>query len=137
MKRFINFFDHVEDRVRSSLSKYPILYGIIGGITVVVFWRSVWVTTDEIVSFFPERLHFLNGPVTFLLSTAILLATGLFVSFFVTDRVLLSGIKHEEKNVLKVEKEMKQERQILTVLSQKIDKIEHTVEDIRDQQKSR
>ena len=88
-KKIVRFFDKLEDHVRVALSHYPIIYTIIGGFSIVLFWRGVWMTAD----YFP----FLNGPVSIIISVSILLVTGLFVSFFITDRIILTGIKQEKK----------------------------------------
>jgi hypothetical protein len=41
-----SFFDKFEDHIRTHLSRYPIVYTIIGGIAIVLFWRGVWHTAD-------------------------------------------------------------------------------------------
>lgn len=43
------FFDLLEDHVRGWFSHYPILYGIVGGFGVVLFWRGVWHSTDYLM----------------------------------------------------------------------------------------
>ena len=89
IKHIIKFFDKLEDKVRGGLSRNPIIYTLIGGIAIVLFWRGVWLTAD----LFP----FLTGPVSVVVSVSILLITGLFVSFFIGDQVIISGIKKEKK----------------------------------------
>ena len=54
-KKIFRFFDKLEDHVRIALSHYPIVYTIIGGFSIVLFWRGVWMTAD----YFP----FLTGPI--------------------------------------------------------------------------
>ena len=39
---------------------------------------------------------FMTGPVSLLLSVVILLITGLFVSFFIGDDIIIAGIKREK-----------------------------------------
>jgi hypothetical protein len=85
----LTFFDKLEDNVRGFLSKRPILYAIVASVGVVLVWRGVWHTADE----FP----FLNGPASFILGTAILLVTGIFVSAFVGNKIILTGLKGEKK----------------------------------------
>ena len=99
------YFDRLEDRVRARLSRRPIWYALIGGLAIVLFWRGVWMTAD----LFP----FLTGPVSILISVGILLATGLFVSFFVGDIIILSGIRKEKKLVEKTEAEIQKESRTL------------------------
>jgi hypothetical protein len=46
-----HYFDKLEDRIRGRLSRYPIFYSLIGGTAIVLFWRGVWITADEISYF--------------------------------------------------------------------------------------
>lgn len=122
--KILKFFDRLEDRVREFLSRYAIIYAIIGGVAIVLFWRGVWHTAD----LFP----FLTGPVSIVISTIIMLATGLFVSFFIGDRIVLSGLKREKKLVEKTEEEMKEEIEITTKILEKLNKIEKELEEIKN-----
>jgi hypothetical protein len=89
MKKILNFFDKLEDEIRAALSRRPIIYAFAGGIAIVLFWRGVWMVADTI--------PFLTGPVSILVSVTILLAMGLFVSFFIGDNIIISGLKNEKK----------------------------------------
>ena len=44
--RLYHFFDKLEDTVRERLSRIPIFYGIVGGVSIVLFWRGLWYTAD-------------------------------------------------------------------------------------------
>jgi hypothetical protein len=46
VKNIVHFFDKLEDYVRGILSKYPIPYAFVGGVSIVLFWRGVWHTAD-------------------------------------------------------------------------------------------
>ena len=100
IKNILKFFDKFEDHVRGHLSRYPVIYSLIGGFAIVLFWRSVW----EIANLLEW-----NPYVTLIISVCILLATGLFVSFFVGDTILISGIKKEKKLIEKTEEEVDEE----------------------------
>jgi hypothetical protein len=100
MKNLLKFFDKFEDHVRGHLSRYPVIYSLIGGFAIVLFWRSVWEITN---------LLEWNPYITLIISICILLATGLFVSFFVGDTILISGIKKEKKLIEKTEEEVDEE----------------------------
>ena len=76
MKTIFKFFDVLEDKIRFSLSKRPILYGLISGIGVVFFFRGVWLVADEFL--------FMTGPVTLITSVVILLLSGAFVEHFIS-----------------------------------------------------
>jgi hypothetical protein len=98
----VRFFDRLEDRVRGKLSHFPILYAFIGSIGVVLCWRGVWGIADLI--------PVLNNPyVSLLASLLVMLPTGLFVSFFIGDTILLSGLRREKKLVEKNDAELARE----------------------------
>jgi hypothetical protein len=128
--KVVRYFDKLEDRIRGRLSRYPILYTLIGGAGIVLFWRGVWVTADEIFLLLPTDLYWLNGPISILVSTFVLLLTGLFVSFFVADNILLSGMKQEKKLIEKTESEIKRETDLIHKLEEKIDSIQKDINDI-------
>jgi hypothetical protein len=58
--------------------------------------------------------------------------TGIFVSFFVTDRIILSGLKREKKLVEKTEEEVKEEEFRLELLNIKLDRIESQIKEIKE-----
>ena len=113
------FFDKLEDRIRLALSHRPILYAFVGGVGVVLFWRGVWHTAD----LFP----ILTGPVSILISILILLATGLFVSFFVWDDIIIAGLKEEKKISDKTEEEIKKEGLAIRNIGKDVDGIKETL----------
>lgn len=99
--KILHFFDKAEDKVRVALSHQPIFYAIVGGIGIVLFWKGVW----EMAEAFP----FLDGIGSVALGSVILLMTGLMVSFFIGDSIILSGLKGEKKIVEKTEMEIREE----------------------------
>ena len=130
IKNIIKFFDKIEDKTKSFLSRHPIIYAFIGGIGIVLFWRWVWHTAD----IFP----FLNGPVSIIISIIILLITGLFVSFFIGHSIILSGLKQEkkieEKEISEIETEMdilKKEKDLVNGIYSRLEKIEKTLIDVK------
>ncbi|MDO8564967.1 MAG: hypothetical protein Q7R88_03160 [bacterium] len=66
-----------------------------------------------------------------LLSIAVLLLTGLFVSFFIGDRIILSGLMHEKKIEEKTEKEVRQEGAILVEMYTKVEHMEKEIGEIK------
>ncbi|MEK7193259.1 MAG: hypothetical protein AAB652_00535 [Patescibacteria group bacterium] len=124
MHKIVKFFDKLEDKVRARLSRKPILYTLIGGFAIVLFWRGVWLTAD----LFP----FLTGPVSIVISVVTLLVTGLFVSFFIGDRTILSGLKGEKKLVEKTEEEVKAEAVTLRDVKDEIRHIDKELHELRD-----
>jgi hypothetical protein len=65
-----------------------------------------------------------------LLSSAIMLFTGLFVSFFIGDRIILSGLKNEKKVAEKTESEIKQEEAMILNLNNRLYSIEKHLEEL-------
>lgn len=125
MKKILRFFDKLEDDVRGWLSKHNFLYAFVGGVAIVIFWRGVWITADSI--------PFLTGPVSIFISVFVLLVTGLFVSFFVGNDIILSGLKHEKRLDEKVVDEVKTELDILIEIQNKIGNIEQELKTIRNE----
>lgn len=132
MKKVAKFFDKLEDKIRVALSHHPISYSFIGGIGVVLFWRGVWVTADDIFSFLPVEYQYWSGPISILVSVIILLMTGLFVSFFITDRIILSGLTHERKLAEKTEEEVRQERNLLLEAVHSIEGLSRELKEIKE-----
>ncbi len=128
-KRIVKFFDHLEDKVRARLSRHPILYTIIGGVAIVLFWKGVWETA--------ELFPFLYGPFAIIISVVILLMSGLFVSFFIGDRIILSGLKKEKKLVEKAESEIETEEDVLEEIQEDMTRIEKEVHELRRKTRKR
>ena len=124
--RFIKFFDKLEDEVRGKLSRAPIIYGII-----VMFWRGVWHTADMLEQSGGILGVVFGAPISTIISAIILLLTGLFVSFFIGDRIILSGLTHEKKVEEKTESEVRAEGALLLNMSDKLRHIEREIEAIK------
>jgi hypothetical protein len=138
LRSIYRYFDRLEDRVRGRLSHYPIVYALLGGVGVVLFWRGVWHTTDVITRLFllrgyrPTAFDLLDGPLSFVASCVLLLMTGLFVSSFLSGRILTSGLKHEERVSEKTEVKVIEEATELERVEAELEKIEHTIQDIKE-----
>jgi len=122
VKKIIYFFDKLEDKVRRRLSHAPFLYAFLGGVGVVLFWRGVWHTVDEFL--------FWSGPVSLIVGTIILLITGIFISAFVGNRLIISGIRGEKKIVEKTEEEILAEESEIQKLQKTLNKVEKKLEEI-------
>lgn len=133
-KTLIKFFDKLEDKVRIRLSHRAIFYALIGGIATVLFWRGIWHTADilEKSKDYDGILGILfSGPVSLIISTVILLLTGLFVSVFIGDKIIISGLKQEKKVFDKTESEVKEESDILLQIKSSLEQLRQEVSDIR------
>lgn len=134
-RNIVKFFDKLEDRTRAMLSRMPILYALVGGIGVVLFWRGVWHTTDFLTAYFlgEEKMSFANlmdGPLSFVLGTIILLLTGVYVSAFIGNRLIISGLNGEKKLAEKTEEEIKAEEDEIKKLRNSITRVESHIENI-------
>ena len=120
LKKVVVFFDKFEDKIRAQLSRMPILYALIGAVGIILIWKGVWETAESVPT--------LWGPGSILLGLIILLATGLLVSFFIGDSVILSGLKREKKLAEKSEKDLLAAEQTQT--AQILAKLDHLERDI-------
>src|SRR3989344_1515607 len=123
--KIVFFFDKLEDWIRAHLSRHPFLYTFIGGVGIVLFWRGVWHTAD----LFP----FLSGPVTLIIATIVLLLTGLFVSSFIGEKILISGKRKEEGAVERLtEEEHALEQDIVTHIDKELHEIKKEVDELKE-----
>lgn len=119
LKRIVNFFDKFEDRTRSRLSRKPIVYALVGAVGIILLWKGVWETAELVPA--------LHGPGSILLGAVILLASGLLVSFFIGDNIILSGYKREKKLAERTEHEVLKAGQTADLIMQKLDHLEGDV----------
>ena len=132
LKKIIQFFDKLEDKVRGKLSHAPILYAFVGGVGVVLFWRGVWHTADILQSKGGVLGFIFYEPINLLLVIAVLLATGLFVSYFIGDTILISGLRKEKKMHEKTEKEIQEEEATLNDIKKVVNELKNEVDEIKD-----
>ena len=133
INKVITFFDKFEDRVRGHLSKHPIVYTFIGAIAIVLFWRGVWHTADILQARGGILGWLFYEPVNLVIVVMILLATGLFVSYFIGDSILLSGIKGQKKMTDKTEKEIREEEIGILELRDTVKDMKIEVEDLKNE----
>jgi len=127
----ILFFDKLEDRIRAHLSRKPIFYTFIGGVAIVLFWRGVWHTADILQAKGGWLGWLFYEPRNLVITVIILLATGLFVSYFIGDTILISGLKQEKKINDRTEREVKAEEEKITELTQTISEMKQEVDEIK------
>ncbi len=133
------FFDHLEDDIRAWFSHRPILYGFMGGVGVVLFWRGVWHTTDWLSSILmdirtgnstTDMSTFPDGPLSLLIGSVLLLISGLFVSTFVGNQIIISGMRREKKLEEKTEEEVKGEVDRIFQIKKELSKISKRLDEI-------
>lgn len=126
IKKTMQMFDKLEDKVRGHLSRYPLVYALVGGVGIVLFWRGVWHTADEI--------PFLsNSWVSLLAGAGILLITGIFVSAFVGSRLIMTGLRGEKKMTEKTKEEIEVEETEIRDIQKTMRKVEEEISEIKDE----
>ncbi len=132
-KKLYHYFDKLEDRIRAYLSRSPILYAFIAGISIVLFWRGVW----RIGDFLEEQGGILgalfSGPGSVIMTVIVMLATGLFISFFVGDLIILSGLKHEKKVAEKTEADVAKEEEKLRLIEKTLNEVREEVHHLHEE----
>ncbi len=137
-KYIISFFDKLEDRTRAKLSHFPILYAFLGGIGVVLFWRGVWHTTDFLTALLIGETTvtvagIIDGPLSFFIGTTILLITGVYVSAFIGNRLIITGLSGDKKLAEKTEEEILTEEGQIRKIQKTLDKVEDQIIEIKDE----
>jgi len=114
IKDTIKFFDRLEDKIRARLARNPILYALIGSVGIVLIWRGIWMLADTFN---------ISGWISLVLGVLITVFTGLFVSFFIGDKIIISGIKEEKRIDEKTEEEIKKEGLVLEEIKENLREI--------------
>ena len=117
-KLFYKFFDKLEDKIRAKLTHYPLIYAFIGSIGIVSIWRGIWHISDD---------WGMSGFTSLLVGILITVSTGLFVSFFIGENIIISGINKEKRIDEKTEEEIKEEKTVLAEIEKDIKKIEEII----------
>jgi len=119
------FFDRLEIKIKEKLSHYPVLYALLGGIGIVLFWRGVWHTADDIN---------MSSIVSLVIGFFILILIGVFVAEFIGNKLIMTGLigekKLEEKEEGEIETEESQLKNLQNTLSRLEKKLEHIDEEI-------
>jgi hypothetical protein len=139
-KKILSFFDKLEDKTRARLSHQPMLYAFLGGVGIVLFWRGVWHTTDFLTAYVLGETHItlfsvLDGPLSFILGTLILLVTGVYVSAFIGNRLIITGLSGDKKLAEKTAEEILTEEDAVKKIQKTLDKVEDELEHIEKELK--
>lgn len=137
-KSIFSFFDKLEDKTRAKLSRMPILYAFLGGIGIVLFWRGVWHTTDFLTEYVLGEVdltlfNLIDGPLSFIFGTIILLITGVYVSAFIGNRLIITGLSGEKKLAEKTEDEIKSEEDMIKDMKRTLNKVENEIVKIQEE----
>jgi len=121
LKNFLKFFDRFEIKLRGKLSHYPILYALIGGVGIVLFWRGVWHTADDFG---------LSSLLSLVIGFIILVVIGVFVAEFIGNKLIISGLIGEKKLETKEEVEIETEETQLKNLQNTLNRVEKKLSDL-------
>ena len=113
----------LREKITIFLSHHPKLYALVVGIGIVLFWRGVWHTTDSIhgyLSFYQKNStigsffsSWWDGPLSLAVGVLILYFAGAFISSFIGNELILSGLRREKRLAQKTESEVKGEKQFI------------------------
>lgn len=135
-----SFFDKLEDHIRGTLSRHAFIYTFIGGTGLVLFWRGVWHVADALENLDGASRVLFSPMGSVILGSIILLATGLFVSVFVGDSIIMSGIRKDKKIIDKtideVESEKSEVEQTLLLLLDVKKEVERLEDKVREHNKN-
>ncbi len=125
-KEITKFFDKLEDKVRYKLSRAPILYAFLGGVGIVLFWRGIWHTTDDL----SVGVLKIDSILSIVAGSGLLLLTGVFVSAFIGSSLIMTGLSGEKKLAEKTKEEIDTEEDKIKKLQETIERVEKDVEKI-------
>jgi hypothetical protein len=117
-KAIYKYFDKLEDRIRRRLTHFPLIYAFIGSIGIVSIWRGIWVISDN---------WNLSGFESLFWGVLITMLTGLFVSFFIGENIIISGLNREKRTDEKTEEEIKEDKAFLISIKKDIKDIKEFI----------
>lgn len=132
---------HIERKLRRHLSHYPKWYAFIVGVGIVLFWRGVWHSADQLHTLIQYLSYdsttsllqtpWWDGPLSLIVGIIVLYITGAFTSSFIGGELILSGLRGERRLNEKAESELKEEviaiadiKDELTAISKKLEILE-------------
>ena len=124
IKKILHFFDKLEDKTRARLSHAPLIYALVGAVGIILFWRGVWHIADKAN---------LGAVASTAIGAIILLITGVFVSTFIGNRLIISGLSGEKKLAEKTEEEIETEESQIKKLQNTVERIEKEVTKIESE----
>jgi len=118
MRKILNkihkVFDGIEDKARLELVHHPLVYAFIGSVGIVSIWRGIWHISDD---------WGISSWGSLIFGILITVLTGLFVSFFIGENIIISGLNKEKRIDEKTEEEIHKERTALDEIKKDIKEI--------------
>ena len=131
--------DKLERKLTIYLSHRPKLYALVVGVGVVFFWRGVWHTADRLHDWYSYLgdstidaviSPWWDGPLSLLGGIIILYFTGSFISSFIGNELILSGLRGEKRLSEKTESEVETEVRAVSDIRDSIVGLEHKVTEL-------
>ena len=131
-----------KERIIVFLSYRPKLYAFIVGIGIVWFWRGVWHSTDLIHTIFSSSFlpnpsvgaysPWWDGLLSLFAGSVVLYFTGAFISSFIGNELILSGLRGEERLNKKTESEVKSEKKTIIFIKDELEDIRKKIEELEE-----
>lgn len=125
-KKTISFFNKLDDKIRSRLSDRPVLYAVIAAIGIVLLWRGIWMIADDMG---------VSGWASVIVGAVLLLITGVFVSAFIGNRVLLAGLRDQKKMSQQEKKcmelDLQHEHEAIDNISESLEGIKEDIDEMK------
>ncbi len=122
MRKILNVIhkvlDGIEDKARIKLVHHPIVYALIGSVGIVSIWRGIWHISDD---------WGVSSWGSLIFGILITVLTGLFVSFFIGENIIISGLNKEKRIDEKTEEEIHKERTALDGIKKDIKEIKEAL----------
>jgi hypothetical protein len=138
-----NPFVKAQQQSHIFLSHRPKLYALIVGVGVVLFWRGTWHTVDnfhamliqyQTTSVIDFSAHaWWDGPLSLIAGCVILYLSGSFISSFIGNELILSGLRTEKKLTEKTESEVQGEFEAIAAIKEELDQISEKFEELETQ----
>lgn len=123
LNRIHKILDGIEDKARIKLVHHPIVYAFIGSVGIVSIWRGIWHISDD---------WGVSSWGSLIFGLVITILTGLFVSFFIGENIIISGLNKEKRIDEKTEEEIHKEREEIHKERTTIVAIEKDIKEIKE-----
>ena len=125
------------NKLTAYLSHRPFLYALIVGVGIVLFWRGVWHSVDQLHAYLTITIPsssmdanispWWDGPLSLLAGTLILYYTRAFISSFIGNELILSGLRGEKRLNEKTEEEVKNEVRAIADIKEELGRINESL----------
>jgi len=135
-----NFASRLQQKITIFLSHRPGFYAVIVGVGIILFWRGVWHTADQVHTYLNSYAYqdlsidssmspWWDGPFSLLVGIVILYFTGALISSFIGNELILSGLRGEKRLTEKTEGEVKDEVRAISDIKEALKSIENKIDD--------